>query len=129
VSKPVVVLGYGAGFPYRSAVWEQAWPVAMDNMLAAAAGTRFILADNLYMYGPQTGPLVEDLPLTDYGRKHKVRAQVTRLWQVAHERGLTEAVAVRASDFYGLRVDTSVLSSLGIARLLAGKTCLGALFS
>jgi nucleoside-diphosphate-sugar epimerase len=113
-----------AGFPYRAAVWEQAWPVAMNNMLAASAGARFIFADNLYMYGPQTVPLVEDLPLTDYGRKPKLRAQITRLWQAAHERGLTEAVAVRASDFYGPRVETSVLSSLGIARLMSGKPAL-----
>lgn len=113
-----------AGFPYRAAVWERAWPVAMDNMLAAAAGARFIFADNLYMYGPQTVALVEDLPLTDFGRKPKLRAQITRLWQAAHGRGLTEAVAVRASDFYGPRVETSVLSSLGIARLASGKPAL-----
>jgi nucleoside-diphosphate-sugar epimerase len=113
-----------AGFAYRAGVWEKAWPVAMDNMLAAATGARFIFADNLYMYGPQTVPLVEDLPLTDYGRKPRVRAQITRLWQAAHERGLTEAVAVRASDFYGPRVETSVLSSLGIARLVSGKSAL-----
>jgi nucleoside-diphosphate-sugar epimerase len=110
-----------AGFPYRSALWERAWPRAMDNMLTAAAGTRFVFADNLYMYGPQTVPLIEELPLTDYGRKPKLRAHITRLWQAAHGRGLTEAVAVRASDFYGPRVTTSVLSSLGIARLVAGK--------
>ncbi len=114
------------GFKYDSRVWERAWPAAMNAMLNAceAAGARLVFADNLYMLGPQPEPLTEDMPLTSYGRKPRVRSEITRLWQRAHADGRVKAVAVRASDFYGPDVPTSVLSALGVARLVAGRPAL-----
>lgn len=95
-------------------------------MLATCAGAhaRFVFADNLYMYGPQDRPLTEDMPLTEYGRKPKVRAEITRMWQRAHQDGRVQAVAVRASDFYGPDAEFSVLSNYGVNRLLHGKAAL-----
>jgi nucleoside-diphosphate-sugar epimerase len=46
------------------------------------------------------------------------------MWQRAHREGLVQAVAVRASDFYGPDVETSVLSNYGVKRLLQGKAAL-----
>jgi nucleoside-diphosphate-sugar epimerase len=114
------------GFPYDARVWEAAWPKAMRNLLAVCArmGARFVFADNLYMYGPQSRPLSEDMALTTFGRKPRVRASITRLWQEAHAQGRVAAAAVRASDFYGPHVATSVLSEYGVKRLLAGKAAL-----
>ncbi len=114
------------GVPYRSHVYTRVWPIVMRNLLnaSAAAGARFVFADNLYMYGPQTQPLVESMPLTSYGAKPRVRAEITRLWQEAHAAGRVRAVAVRASDFYGPDVPTSVLSTQGVGRLVAGKSAL-----
>lgn len=111
------------GLPYDSLVWERAWPVAMRNVLegCAASGARLVFADNLYMYGPQDRPLTEDMPLTDYGRKPRIRAAVTRIWMREHEAGRVRATAVRAADFYGPDVPTSVLAAFGVARLVAGK--------
>lgn len=113
----------GIGFPYDSRIWQTHWPKAMANLLAACEGAnaRFIFADNLYMYGPQTEPLTEDMPLTDFGRKPKIRADITKLWQAAHAQGRVEAVAVRASDFYGPDAPTSVLAAHGVKNLIAGK--------
>lgn len=115
-----------AGFPYRSALWEQAWPAAMRNTLeaSAAAGARLVFADNLYMYGPQTAPLREDMPLTTFGRKPRVRAEITRLWQEAHAAGRVKAAAVRASDFYGPGAATSVLAQFGVKPLVEGKAAM-----
>jgi nucleoside-diphosphate-sugar epimerase len=98
----------------------------MTNLHNACAvlGSRFVFADNLYVYGPQERPLSEEMPLTTYGQKPRVRAEITRLWQRAHDGGEVRAVAVRASDFYGPGVSTSVLSTLCIGRLLAGKPAL-----
>lgn len=114
-----------AGFRYAAPVWERAWPAAMRALLAACEkkGARFVFADNLYMYGPTSGPLTESLPLTRYGRKPRVRAEVTRMWQEAHAAGHLAAVAVRASNFYGPDVPTSVLA-MGVSRLVAGKAAL-----
>lgn len=112
-----------AGIPYDSRIYARVWPVSMRNLLdgCAASGARFVFADSLYMYGPQTEPLREDLPLTDYGEKPRVRAEITRMWQAAHAAGRVTAVAVRASDFIGPDVPTSVSSEYGIARLIAGR--------
>lgn len=114
------------GFPYDSRLWAKFWPSAMGNLLAgcAASGARFIFADNLYMYGPQNRPLVEDMPLTTYGRKPRIRADITRLWQEAHATGKVRCVAVRASDFYGPGVENSVLSEFGVKRLIEGRPAL-----
>jgi nucleoside-diphosphate-sugar epimerase len=114
------------GFAYDSRVWETAWPRAMAHMLdiGAEQGARFVFADNLYMYGPQDKPLTEEMALTDYGRKPRLRAAITRQWLDAHRTGRVEATAVRASDFYGPDVATSVLSEYGVKRLVAGKPAL-----
>jgi nucleoside-diphosphate-sugar epimerase len=114
------------GVPYRSPIYTRVWPIVMRNLLdgCARSGARFVFADNLYMYGPQTEPLTEDMPLTDFGQKPRARAEITRLWQQAHGSGRVHATAVRASDFYGPDVATSVLSTFGVARLLAGKAAL-----
>ena len=114
------------GLPYDSALWQRVWPAAMSNLLegCAASGARLVFADNLYMYGPQTRPLTDDMPLTDYGRKPAVRSAVTRLWRAAHDAGHVRAVAVRAADFYGPDVPHSVISTYGVVRLLAGKPAL-----
>jgi nucleoside-diphosphate-sugar epimerase len=116
------------GFPYDSALWKRAWPPAMNNLLdgCAASGARFVFADNLYMYGPTgaSAPMTEDLPLTAYGRKPALRAEITRLWLAAHAAGRVRAVAVRASDFYGPDVATSVIASFGVARMLAAQAAL-----
>lgn len=114
------------GVPYDSALWQRVWHSAMANLLSAcaASGSRFVFADSLYMYGPQTQRLTEKTPLTDYGRKPRIRAEITRMWRAAHEAGRVRAVAVRASDFYGPDVPTSVISAFGVARLLAGKAAL-----
>ena len=89
------------GFPYNSRIWQKTWPKAMANLLSACemAKARFIFADNLYMYGPQTAPLTEDMSLTEFGRKPRVRAEITRLWQAAHRQGRVQAVGCAHPTF------------------------------
>ena len=64
------------GFRYDRRVWERSWPAAMQALLSAcsSASARFVFADNLYMLGPQTQALTEDMPLTEYGGKPRLRA-------------------------------------------------------
>jgi nucleoside-diphosphate-sugar epimerase len=114
------------GFPYDSVLWRRVWPATMANLIdgCSASGARLVFADNLYMYGPQTSPLTEEMPLTNYGRKPALRAEITKLWKSAHDSGRVRAVAVRAADFYGPDVATSVISAFGVARLLARKPAL-----
>lgn len=114
------------GLPYTVKAFSEDWPVVMTHLLTgcAASGARFVFADNLYMYGPQTAPLREDMPLTTFGGKPKARADLTRIWQEAHAAGRVRATAVRASDFYGADAPTSLVSAYGVARMLQGKTAM-----
>jgi nucleoside-diphosphate-sugar epimerase len=114
------------GLPYNATAWKRMWPVVMANLLdgCAASGARFVFCDNLYMYGPQTEPLTEDMPLTSYGRKPATRAEITRMWLTAQQESRVRTAAVRAPDFYGPDVPLSVLSSFGVANLLNGKAAL-----
>ena len=114
------------GLTYDGAIWSRDWPVVMSNLLdaCAASGARLVFVDNLYMYGPQTRPLTEDMPLTTHGIKPRVRAEITQLWQAAHAAGKVKVVAVRASDFYGPGVTQSVLGETGLAAMVKGKPAL-----
>jgi nucleoside-diphosphate-sugar epimerase len=112
------------GFPYLGRVWKDVWPRAMSNLIEACAASRarLVFADNLYMYGPQTSPLREDMPVTSYGVKPAVRAEVTRIWKQASEAGRARVAALRAPDFYGPDVALSHLGDVAFGALARGKT-------
>ena len=112
------------GFAYERAVWRDAWPKAMANVLdaAEAEGARIVFVDNLYMYGPQTVPLREDMALAAYGAKPAVRAAITRQWMAAHDSGRVKVTALRAPDFYGPDVRTSHLGDLAFGTMAKGKS-------
>jgi len=111
------------GFEYTGKIWKAAWPKAMSNLLAAAeaANIRVVQIDNMYMYGPQDAPLHEDMPLTSYGVKPAVRANVTRLWQKAAREGRVRWAALRAPDFYGPGVRNSHMGDTGLVPVAQGK--------
>ncbi len=104
--------------------WNEVWPAMMAGLLAGAefAGARLVFADDLYMYGPVDGPLTEDLPLSDHGKKPALRSRLTRMWQRAHAEGRVRVAAVRPSDFYGPGVRLSALGDVVVGRAVAGKT-------
>lgn len=83
--------------------WVTKFPSYQAAILEAAAAhqARLVIAENLYMYGSPNGPLTEDLPYSATTRKGRVRAKMSEDWQVAHRAGKVQAVAGRASDFYG----------------------------
>jgi nucleoside-diphosphate-sugar epimerase len=69
---------------------------------AASTGAKYIVADNLYMYGDTNGqPLYEDLPYHAQTKKGQVRAQMAEAVMAAHRSGKVRAAVARASDFYG----------------------------
>lgn len=111
------------GFAYRTEVWRDAWPRAMSNVLDACAGARarLVFVDNLYMYGPQTAPLREDMPMVDGEGKPGIRAAITRQWLAAHAAGRVQVAAIRAPDFYGPGVRLSHLGDVGFAALAARR--------
>ncbi len=114
---------FALGLPYDGKVWATGWPKAMASALKACekVGSRMVYADSLYLYGPQDQPLREMLPPIDYGLKPTARSNATRLWQAAFEAGRVKTAAVRAPDFFGAGVETSILGAPTLGRLAQGK--------
>jgi nucleoside-diphosphate-sugar epimerase len=79
-----------------------------------------VFLDNLYMYGPQTEPLVETMPLTATGWKPGARSATTRIWMDA-AKGEALITALRAPDFYGPGVGNSFLGDTSIGKFAEGK--------
>lgn len=115
----VIVMALGLPYPR----WKHDWKPLFENCLDAVRHhqCRFVMVDNLYMYGPTNEPLRENMPLTTYGQKPALRAWMTEAWQSMHARGEIEGVAVRASDFYGPGVTNSALGEIVFGNLLRGK--------
>jgi nucleoside-diphosphate-sugar epimerase len=111
------------GFKYDRKVWRDCWPRAMANIIDACAHTaqRIVFVDNLYMYGPQTTPLREDMPLSNFGAKPATRAEVTRLWMAAVAADKIKLAALRAPDFYGPKVELSLLGPESLGAIAKGK--------
>jgi nucleoside-diphosphate-sugar epimerase len=114
------------GLAYSGPVWRDTWPKIIENVVetASATGARVVFVDNLYMYGPQTEPLREDMPLSDQPLKPAARSAATRVWQKASAEGRIRFAAVRGPDFYGPGVTLSVLGDTGIAALARGKAAM-----
>jgi nucleoside-diphosphate-sugar epimerase len=117
---------FAVGFAYDARIWQNSWPRAMTNLVNACAvtGARAVFIDNLYMYGPQTTPLHEDMPLTTHGAKPPVRAAITRIWQAAAAAGKIRFTALRAPDFYGPGVTLSHLGPAVFERLARKKSAI-----
>ena len=107
--------------PYHR--WPQEFPTIQGRAVdaAASAGALLVVAENLYGYGPVTGPITEDLPLGATTRKGAVRAQMWRDLEAAHRAGRLQVVAARASDFFGPDVPASAVGDRFFAALVKGK--------
>lgn len=108
--------------PYTA--WPDRFPPLLDAVVngAAEADARFVLADNLYMYGPVSGPITEDLPYAATSRKGRVRAAMAETVLEAHDDGGVRATIGRASDFYGPGVTGSLAGERLFPAVLSGGT-------
>jgi nucleoside-diphosphate-sugar epimerase len=105
------------------------WPALFPPLQAAiiegtaAANAKLVVAENLYMYGPVSGSITEELPYHATTRKGRVRAQMSVDLMAAHRAGIVRATAGRASDFYGPDAgQQGIFNDRVIPPLLAGKT-------
>ena len=108
--------------PYHE--WVEKFPPMQQSILegAASAGAKFIVAENLYMYGEVNGPIHEGLPYSAKTRKGKVRGEMAQALLAAHRSGKVKAASARGSDFYGPQVLDSTLGERAILPALQGKS-------
>ncbi len=118
------------GLPYNAKVWEQTWPVIIDNVLEACKvhQSKLVFFDNIYMYDPKSvSEIRETNPVNPQSRKGKVRAAIARKVTDACD-GAIETLIARSADFYGPSIENvSVLTETVFKPLSEGKkaSCLG----
>jgi nucleoside-diphosphate-sugar epimerase len=102
--------------------WPQEFPALTATIAdaTAAAGARLVLVDNLYMYGPSTAPMTEDLPYAATDHKGRTRAAVAASLLDRHRAGELDVVLGRAADYYGPRGVTSVAGQTLFGPALTG---------
>ncbi len=112
------------GLDYNTKVWQEQWPIVMQNTIRACAetGVPLIFFDNAYMYGPVEGKITEESPYRPSSKKGEVRAKIARQLLEAAQRGDLQASIARSSDFYGPWADTkSMFYQTVLKNLAAGK--------
>lgn len=102
--------------------WAEKFPRFQAAIMEAAVQnkTKFIVGDNLYMYGDTNGqPIREELPYQAHTKKGKVRAEMANSVLEAHRSGKIKAAIGRASNFFG--PDDHVVTDMVIRPALEGK--------
>lgn len=92
-----------AGLVYDKNIWQQQWPVIMQNLINVVKQTqaRLIFFDNVYMYGLVKGPMLETTPYNPVSVKGEVRARIATQLMDEAKTGNIQATIARAADFYG----------------------------
>lgn len=107
----------------RYSQWTALMPALMRGVIegASAVGARLVYGDNLYAYGPVSGPLTEDLPYKPVSPNTRTRAEVAESLMKANADGRVRATIGRGSDFFGPHAMNSSVGVRVFGRLLRGK--------
>ncbi len=108
--------------PYTE--WVARFPPLQATILAAAERRQATLAigDNLYLYGPVSGPIHDALPAAATTRKGRLRAEMSQAALAAHAAGRLPVVIARGSDFFGPGVLNAAIGERAIVPALAGRS-------
>lgn len=101
-----------AGLTYKLKIWQQQWPLIMQNSINACLQhqAKLVFIDNVYMYAKEAIPhMTEGSKLDPPSRKGKVRLQIANMLMDAVANKNLTALIARSADFYGPGVHTSVL--------------------
>lgn len=92
-----------AGLVYNAKIWQEQWPIIIQNVISLCkhTGARLIFFDNVYMYGLVSGPMTEQTPNHPISLKGKVRAKVAEQLMAESMAGNINVTIARAADFYG----------------------------
>ena len=112
-----------AGLQYNIKIWQQQWPIIMQNVINAckANGSKLVFFDNVYMYGKVVGPMTELTPFHPVSRKGEVRAKIATMILDEITKGSLTALIARAADFYGPGTSNSFLNMMVFENLKKGK--------
>lgn len=103
-----------AGLVYDIKVWQQQWPVIMQNFinLGKETGARLIFFDNVYSYGLVNGAMLETTLYNPSSKKGEVRAKIATQFMGEAKAGNITATIARGADFYGTENMNSFLDMM-----------------
>jgi nucleoside-diphosphate-sugar epimerase len=113
------------GLPYKVKVWQEQWPKVMQHVIDACKQhhAKLVFFDNIYLYDEKSvGHLTEVSPVNPPSKKGEVRAAIAQMIMDEVKSGTLTAMIVRAADFYGPGISTSVLQETVYKPLKKGKT-------
>ena len=111
------------GLPADTKMWQEQFPVFMENTINACArhNTKLVFFDNTYMYPQNNIPLTEETSFAPVGEKGKVRAAVAQALLHAMDIQKVEAVICRAPEFYGPDKTKGITQSFIFENVARGK--------
>lgn len=117
------IVYFAVGLPANSEMWENKFPIIMENVVKACQETNTKLAffDNTYMYEKNADVQVENSPFVPVGRKSQVCANMAEILLSAMKDKSIDAVIGRAPEFYGPGLTQSITNSLVFNRVKNDK--------
>lgn len=112
------------GFAYNLHVWQQTWPVFLQEVIKACKRhkARLVFFDNIYMYDRSAlSFMTEESPINAPSKKGLVRQQLHEMIMQEVEKGELTALIARAADFYGPDNRNSAFNMMILDNLLKGK--------
>ncbi len=104
------------GFPYSVKIWQQSWPLFIENLIRACEthGSKLVFFDNVYMYDVKClDHMTEQSTINPSSKKGQVRAKVANMILESASKGRIEALIARSADFYGPSIaGNSVLTEM-----------------
>lgn len=112
------------GFEYKLKVWQNTWPVFMNQVIESCIrhDAKLVFFDNMYMYSKDSVPfMTENATVDPPSKKGKVRKQLREMILNEVEKGKLTALIARAADFYGPDNKNSALKIMVIDNLMKEK--------
>jgi len=113
------------GLQYSTKIWENEWPIIMENVISACeiSNSKLIFLDNIYMYGPipLNVPFDETHPRSPSSKKGKVRKKISEMVVQAYKLNRIKALIARSADFYGPNVTNCALYPSFIENIINNK--------
>lgn len=113
-----------AGIPYKLKTWREQWPRIMDNVIEACKKhqAKLVFFDNIYAYDKNAlHHLTEVSSINPPSKKGQVRAAIAQKLMDEIHSGKLNAMIVRAADFYGPGIGSSMLQETVLKNLKKGK--------
>jgi nucleoside-diphosphate-sugar epimerase len=112
------------GFQYSTKVWQETWPVFIQNVIEECKNenSKLVFFDNIYMYDPDyLDAMTEETPIKPSSKKGEVRARTAQLILDEINAGTLTALIARSADFYGPSIQNTSMLTETVYKPLSNK--------